>query len=122
MVMVIQSRDFIFVGDVASSIMSVCEARNVRGGVYNIGTGKETRILDLAQIIVQIVGSRAELRHVCRCKGDLYRSVADTSSAAEILGLRPSTPLEVGLTETVDHIRSARALDGSCTVNLDKCA
>jgi UDP-glucose 4-epimerase len=101
-----QSRDFIFVGDVASTIASVCESEEVPGGVYNVGTGKETTVLKLAQKILQIVGCSAELRHVCRCKGDLYRSVADRS-ASELLGLRKPTPLEVGLTQTLEHIRSA---------------
>lgn len=103
-----QSRDFIYVEDVAWSMISICEARSVQVGVYNIGTGKETSILNLAQNIVKLVGSRAELRHVCRSRGDLCRSVADISSAAEMLGLRTPTSLEVGLEKTVDQMRSAR--------------
>jgi UDP-glucose 4-epimerase len=95
-----QSRDYVYVGDVAHSILAAVG----RGGVYNVGTGVETTVNELHRLCARIAGSGQEPRHVETRTGDVRRSVLDPSRAERELGWRPETPLEEGLRLTWDSI------------------
>ena len=99
-----QTRDFIYVSDVVKAIAS--SLRSKVSGVYNVGSGTPTKILDLAYTILRITGMenlRPEFREVR--PGDVKHSVADISKANRELGFRPSTSLEAGLRMLVDFYR-----------------
>ncbi len=89
------SRDFIFVEDMARGLMA-CALRGVPGGVYNLATGKETSILDLASLINEYAGNTTPLD--LRPARDWDRSgkrFASTEKAERELGFR-SRSLEQG--------------------------
>jgi len=99
-----QTRDFIYVSDVVKAIVS--SLRSKVSGVYNVGSGTPTKILDLAYTVLRITGAenlRPEFRETR--PGDVKHSVADISKANRELGFRPSTSLEAGLRVLVDFYR-----------------
>jgi UDP-glucose 4-epimerase len=96
-----QTRDFLYVGDVVDALLGAV-ARD--GGVFNVGTGLETSILDLHRACVAAAGSDAEPRFEAARLGDVRRSVLDVSLAARELGWRPQVDLEQGLRLTWDSL------------------
>ena len=92
-----QTRDFIHAEDVARAIELVLE-KGESGEVYNIGTGRETSIIELAEIIMDIAGINSKPIFNKPRKGDIRRSCADISKAKK-LGFKPKTDLRSDLEE-----------------------
>ena len=67
------------------------------GGVFNVGTGIETSVLDLYDAIRRATGVEREPEHAPARLGELQRSVLDVSPAERELGWRPEHPLDAGL-------------------------
>lgn len=105
-----QSRDFVFVSDVANAITEAAVGDDVPSGVYNIGSGKETTINGLAQMIMDVAASRSSVTYVDARPGDPHRSLADISQAAAMLNFRPRVALQDGLTETISWFRGGREM------------
>ncbi|MFQ5477549.1 MAG: NAD-dependent epimerase/dehydratase family protein [Candidatus Binatia bacterium] len=99
-----QTRDYVFVGDVVRANMACLEA-GYDGGV-NIGTGKETNVLELSELLRGLIGGKGVAVHGEARDGEVRRSVLDASLAAKVLNWEPRTSLTVGLAETVDFFRS----------------
>lgn len=101
-----QTRDFVYVYDVAKANLKGLESKYV--GVLNIGTGVETSINKLYELICNTIGVDLEpLREKPR-PGDVKRSVADISKAREFLGWSPDTSLEEGIKKTILFYRRNR--------------
>jgi UDP-glucose 4-epimerase len=96
-----QSRDFVFVNDVVDATVAALE-KPVQGRTFNIASGRETTILELAKTMQQITGKSSELRFEPPRRGDIARSVADIERAKTELGFAPRTSLHQGLSATVD--------------------
>jgi UDP-glucose 4-epimerase len=92
-----QTRDFVYVGDVVGALLA---AVGREGGVFNVGTGVETTVLDLHRACVAVAGVGAEPRMEAARLGDVRRSVLDVSRAESGLGWRPEVSLEDGLRRT----------------------
>jgi UDP-glucose 4-epimerase len=92
-----QTRDYIFVGDVVSVTLA---ALDHPGGVLNVGTGRETSVLELYEAISRVAGVEREPELAPARLGELQRSVLDPSLAGRELGWRPTRSLEEGLRET----------------------
>jgi UDP-glucose 4-epimerase len=97
-----QTRDFVYVGDVVEALLT---AAGREGGPYNVGTGRETTILDLHRACASVAGSGNEPRVEDARLGDVRRSVLDVSLIERELGWRPRTSLEDGLRATWDWTR-----------------
>lgn len=97
-----QTRDFVYVGDVARAVVHASLAAEVETGIFNIGTGRETSINGLGRMIIDLAGTAAEMRHVDGRGGEVYRSVADISEARARLNFRPQTALRDGLRRTLE--------------------
>jgi UDP-glucose 4-epimerase len=89
-----QTRDFVYVGDVVRALLAA-EGRD--GGVFNVGTGQETTILDLHRVCAAVSDVEREPRFEDARLGDALRSVLDVSLAERELGWRPQVGLEEGL-------------------------
>jgi UDP-glucose 4-epimerase len=89
-----QTRDFVYVGDVVRALLA---AAGREGGVFNVGTGEETTVLDLHRACAGVTGVGAEPRFEAARLGDVRRSVLDVSHAEHELGWRPEVTLEEGL-------------------------
>lgn len=102
----VATRDFIFVEDMARGLVA-CATRGQPGGVYNLATGKETSILDLARQIDGLTGNKAPLD--LRGARDWDRSgkrFASTEKAKRDLGFTASVGIEEGLRRTVEWTRA----------------
>jgi UDP-glucose 4-epimerase len=93
-----QVRDFIYVADVVGANLLAAE-RARRGAIYNVGTGQETRISDLARTMIALTGRSCEIVHADFRAGEVRRSLADISRARAELGFEPSYDLRRGLRE-----------------------
>jgi len=99
-----QTRDFVFVGDVVEGLLAAASAP--AAGVYNIGSGVATSVIDLYHLCSETVGPEREPRFVPARPGDLRHSLLDASSAARDLGWRAETTVVEGLGRTWDWVRA----------------
>jgi UDP-glucose 4-epimerase len=100
-----QTRDYVFVGDVVRANVAALDSEFV--GAINIGTGKETDVVTLCELLRQGVGSPVEAVHGPAKPGEQRRSCLETSLASAILGWRPEVPLDDGLLRTIAYYRDA---------------
>jgi UDP-glucose 4-epimerase len=98
-----QTRDFVYVGDVARAMLAAVDHG---GGVLNVGTGVETTVLDLHRLCARVAGVEVEPRFAEARTGDVLRSVIDPSRAGRELDWRAERTLEEGLRETWEWARS----------------
>jgi UDP-glucose 4-epimerase len=98
----LQTRDYVYVGDVVdATLRSVGKG----GGVFNVGTGSETSVVELAEAAMRVSGVRLEPRFGEQRLGELLRSSLDPTLAERELGFRARTSLEAGLAQTWRSIR-----------------
>jgi len=97
-----QTRDYVFVGDVVRAFVAAVGAD---GGVYNVGTGIETSVLELWQACTDAAGAESEVSHDAPRLGELRRSCLDNALAERVLRWRPEIPLLEGLRQTWEWIR-----------------
>jgi UDP-glucose 4-epimerase len=93
-----QTRDFVFVGDVARAVEMVCD--RVICGTFNIGTGVETSVLSLYQEIANAVEVTLDAHHGPARVGEQLRSVIDARLAQKTFGWQPEVTLKAGLSTT----------------------
>lgn len=92
-----QTRDFVYVGDVADIIVQSCFADSAEGQVFNVGTGSATSILELATKVIQASSSTSTIEHKPKRTGEIVDSLADVGHAENKLGFRATTSLLEGL-------------------------
>ena len=97
-----QTRDYVYVGDVARATTA---AIGHDGGVFNVGTGRETSVVDLYELSARVAGSDVQAEHAPARLGELQRSSLDPGLAARELGFTAMVELEDGLRATWDWIR-----------------
>jgi UDP-glucose 4-epimerase len=93
-----QTRDYVYVHDVVRAMLLAFDHDG--GGVYNVGAGTETSVLELYDAIQQVSDIWREPELAPARLGELQRSVLDPSLAARELGWRAERALLDGLTET----------------------
>jgi UDP-glucose 4-epimerase len=96
-----QTRDYVYVGDVARATLAAGE---LDGGVYNVGTGRETSVNELLELCARVAGVEVDPEFAPPRPGELQRSVLDPSRAVDELGWRAERSLEEGLRETWEWI------------------
>lgn len=103
------TRDFTFVTDTVNGFLRAAEAQGVEGGVFNLGTGEEISIGDLAQRIIRRVGRTVRITEDSQRlrpeASEVMRLVSDNSLAVQRLGWRPQVTLDQGLDLTIAWIR-----------------
>ncbi len=102
----LQSRDFIYVGDVARANLMAAASPAAAGGVFNICSGRETTILDLVSTLQTILPEAPAPRFDAPRPGDIYRSIGSPRRAAETFSFQPQIDLESGLKNTVEWMRA----------------
>jgi UDP-glucose 4-epimerase len=102
-----QTRDFVYGKDVARANRLAFEKDHV--GAVNIGTGIETDIDTLFDVLAQAAGSEAKATHAPGKPGEQRRSCIDNGLAKQVLGWTPSVSLNEGLGETLRFFRARAA-------------
>ena len=100
-----QTRDYVYVGDVARATVA---ALGQDGGVFNIGTGRETSVLELYELCRRVTGSTLAAIEAPPRLGELQRSALDPELAATELGFTAMVELEDGLRATWDWLADPR--------------
>jgi nucleoside-diphosphate-sugar epimerase len=101
-----QTRDFVYVGDVARALTTACLKDGVNGLIANIGTGRAININELAAQCIACFGASVQVDHHPDRPGEIRDSVADISRAQKALGFEPQTSIEQGLQITADWVRN----------------
>jgi nucleoside-diphosphate-sugar epimerase len=100
-----QTRDFVFVEDVASANLLALTKKNAAGEIFNIASGKATTINELFQILQEKMGKKGfKPVHIKSRAGDIRHSYANIEKAKTRLGYDPVFSLENGLKELVRHM------------------
>jgi UDP-glucose 4-epimerase len=105
-----QTRDYVFVGDVMRANLQALESHaDVANSIFNIGTGIETDVNELYQVIQQQLGREQTSQHGPAKAGEQLRSVLDARRAERQLGWRASIDLNNGLKHTIDFYLSRQS-------------
>ncbi|MDQ0146999.1 NAD-dependent epimerase/dehydratase family protein [Pseudarthrobacter niigatensis] len=97
----LQTMDFVHTADVARANV-LAAASGVSEGIYNVASGTETSLLEMAQALLRVMGSGLEVEHGPeRQVNGVARRLADTSAAARDLGFKAEVELEEGLRQLV---------------------
>lgn len=102
-----QTRDFVYVGDVARANLLAADAPGAVGEVVNVAGGARVSVNEIVAAIASITGSTAPPRHEPARSGDVRHSQADPRKARELLRFEPVVGLESGLERTIAHLRAA---------------
>ena len=98
-----QSRDMLYVGDVATANLAALE--HGVNGTYHISSGYAVTVNEVFRKLALLTGYKLEAQYGPRRRGDVYRIALDNSRAARELGWKPAISLEEGLNSTVDYFR-----------------
>lgn len=99
-----QSRDFVYVKDVAKANLMALE-KNTNEKIFNIGTGKETSVNELFDAMKKITGKDSKAGHGAAIPGEVYRIYLDVKLAEKELGWKAEYSMEKGLKETVEWFK-----------------
>jgi UDP-glucose 4-epimerase len=97
-----QTRDYVYVGDIVTAFLAAADHR--RPGTWNIGTGAEVSVLDLARVIGQVTGRRVEPKLAPARPGELQRSALAVKRARADLGWTATTMLADGVRSVCEWI------------------
>lgn len=100
-----QTRSFLYVDEWVEATWKFLTGPDLKGEILNIGSDVETTILDLAKLIIEIIGSPSKIIHLDSREDDPFRRSADISKAKKVLDWFPNTELEKGLRNTINWVR-----------------
>lgn len=98
-----QTRDYVYVDDVVSAMISAATAPGINHMVINIGSGSETSIRDLVRLMMEVTGLNVDTISNPRTDPGVSRMCADLTLAHEKLGYQPRISLEQGLRLTIER-------------------
>lgn len=101
-----QTRDYVYVDDVVDANMLVINGNTE--DTFNVGTGKETSVNNLFNILRQSAGLDIKATYGPAKKGELLRSVLDPAKLKKRLDWEPRVDLEEGLKRTIEFFRQGR--------------
>ncbi len=110
-----QTRCFGYVGDIVGALIGLMDAEEAVGGVYNIGSNEEVTILELAERVRELTGSKSEIVFVPYNEAyeegfeDMPRRVPDISKIGALVGFRPRMTLDGILESVITYQTDARA-------------
>jgi len=107
-----QTRDFVYVGDLADLLAASLARHELAGEVVNVGTGAESSLLQLLDVLESLSGRAIERRHAPARLGDIVRSCADVTRLRKLAGKVPATPIHAGL-EQLLHTQGLGPANGA---------
>ncbi len=99
----LQTRSFCYVDDLIDGVVKLMDAPDDVTGPINLGNSKEVTIRELAQTIIELVGSRSSLVYEPLPSDDPTQRCPDTTQAEEKLDWQPSVSLGDGLVKTIAY-------------------
>ncbi len=106
----LQTRDYVFVRDVAranvlASTAKVPAGADIDATAFNIATGKQTSVLELAELVGKAMGQKPVVELAEARAGELFRSSLDIGKARKVLGWKPEVGFDTGLPQLIDWFR-----------------
>lgn len=101
-----QTRSFCYVDDLIEAILRFMQTDDEITGPVNIGNPKEFSILELAEKIIELVGSKSKLEFKPLPQDDPIQRRPDISKAFELLDWEPKIELDEGLGKTISYFRN----------------
>ena len=102
-----QTRDFIHVTDIVGALAFAGASADM-AGTFNVGYGRSQSILELAQEILRLTGSKSRIEHLPPRDGDVRHSLASTERLLAA-GWKPASSVSAGVAETVEYFRQLKA-------------
>jgi UDP-glucose 4-epimerase len=100
----LQTRDYVYVGDVVAANLAAAESQAT--GPFNIGTGRQTTVIDIVEALGQIAGRDFEAEMAPERPGEVRHIALDFTRAREELGYEPKVDLREGLERTLESVKS----------------
>ena len=107
-----QTRCFTYVKDAIEATAKSGLLKEAEGGIFNIGNDVETPIIEIAQLMKELSGTKSEIKYIHqeemygKSYEDIQRRVPKVDRMNTILGVKAETPLRAGLKETIDYFFS----------------
>jgi UDP-glucuronate decarboxylase len=106
-----QTRSFCYVDDLVRGLVALMDKDGFQGPI-NIGNPGEYTMMELAQSVIRLTGSRSRITHRPLPPDDPRQRRPDITLAREVLGWEPRVPLDQGLLRTIAYFRDRLAADG----------
>jgi UDP-glucose 4-epimerase len=106
-----QTRDYVYVDDVVAAMLAAdAHLAGSRGpeGPFNVGTGRETSVLELIEVLGSVAGAEPVVEHAAARAGEVQRVAIDPGRAAMVLGWSPKVELRDGLARTYEALGGDR--------------
>jgi len=101
-----QTRSFCYVDDLVEAVLRFMQTPAELTGPLNIGNPKEFTILELAERVVKLTGSKSKVVHKPLPADDPTQRQPDIAAARKLIDWEPLTPLEAGLEKTIEYFRA----------------
>lgn len=100
-----QTRSFCFVSDLVTGLMSLMNSSDDVTGPINLGNPGEFTMLELAEKVIQLSGSKSKLNYMPLPADDPKQRQPDITLAKTVLNWQPTIALDEGLTKTITYFR-----------------
>ncbi len=101
-----QTRSFCYVDDLVDGLLRLMDTGDEVTGPVNLGNPEEFAIVDLAKAVIELTGSRSRIVHRPLPQDDPRQRRPDISQAQRLLGWKPQTALQAGLTRTIGYFEA----------------
>ena len=98
-----QTRDYVYVDDAVNALMAALTAEGINRTVINVGSGRETSVIDLVSAIERVTGRPINIITNAQKGGGVPRLQANIERAGKLLNFRPEIDLETGLRLTLER-------------------
>lgn len=103
-----QTRSFCYIDDLIEGIIAVMFNNKTQGEVYNLGNPEEYSILNIANKIINLTGSKSQIIFNCLPEDDPKRRKPDISKIKKATGWKPKTKLDEGLKKTIEYFKNIK--------------
>ena len=107
-----QTRSFCYVDDLIRGLVRLMETQPDVIGPVNLGNPDEFTMRQLAELVLDLTGSRSKIVHRPLPQDDPRQRKPDISEAERVLGWRPAVPLKEGLTKTIPYFEELLSREG----------
>jgi len=99
----LQTRSFCYVDDLVGGLVAMMSTEPDLSGPVNLGNPSEITVRDLAQLIIELTGSKSRLKFLPLPEDDPRQRCPDITKAIQLLGWRPKVPLRAGCERTIAY-------------------
>ena len=108
----LESRDFVFIDDAVDATILCMQSANADGEIFNIGTGKNITVIEVAESLIRLLDSQGKTSTVGKYRlGDIRHNYADITKIHKILGYSPKYSFQDGLAEFVKWVQNQKIVE-----------